>query len=69
MTGFPHARSHLRIGESPSAFARPPAPRRLKVLFHVYDRHAPLGRSRQFKIKETDLDELIAAAERLEARR
>ena len=42
-------RPRLRLVGKPTGFARPPATRRFSVLFHVFDRHAPHGRSRPFK--------------------
>jgi hypothetical protein len=47
----------------------PPRPRRpLAVRISVSDGRAPHGRSRAFRLTRDDLDELIAAAMRMEAR-
>ena len=63
MTGapFPH-RPHLRLV--------PPAPaprRRLSVRINVLDGHSAYGRAGPFRLTESDLERLIATAERLEA--
>lgn len=46
----------------------PPRPRRLEVRIGAADQRAPYGRSRSFRLTHDDLDELINAATRLEAR-
>jgi hypothetical protein len=62
MTGAPFPR-HLRLAE------KPPRLRRLvEVRITVRDRE-PIGRSRGFRISDRDIDELIIAAQRLEAQR
>jgi hypothetical protein len=59
----------LRLVEKSVGFVWPPRPRRLAVRITVRDGPAPHGRSRLFKIKKADFEELLAAAEKLEARR
>jgi hypothetical protein len=50
--------------------APPPRPRRrIEVRIAAADWRAPYGRSRAFRLTHDDLDELIAFALRLEARR
>ncbi|MGH6845952.1 MAG: hypothetical protein ACREC0_00520 [Methylocella sp.] len=69
MTGFfqtAGARVHLRLVDGR---AHPPRQRRLDVRITVRDGHEPFGRSRGFRISDHDLDELIATAARMEARR
>jgi hypothetical protein len=46
----------------------PPRPRRIEVRFHVIDGRSPFGRSRVFRLAESDIDELIAIATRMERR-
>jgi hypothetical protein len=53
------------VPPSPSA---PPRPQRLEVRFHVLDGRSPFGRAGPFRLSESDVDELIAAAMRLERR-
>lgn len=60
---------YLRLVERPAGFARPPAPCRLDVRISCQAGREPHARSREFKIRETDLAELVAHAARLEARR
>ena len=45
-----------------------PRPRRLEVRIDASDGRSPIGRSRIFRLHERDLDQLINAATRLEAR-
>lgn len=62
----------LRLVEKPLDSRRPPCPpcpRRLEVRIAVSSGRLPYGRSRPFRLRETDLDELIAHAGRLESRR
>lgn len=47
---------------------RSPRPRRIDVRISAADGRAPYGRSRVFRLAESDLDQLINAATRLEAR-
>ena len=54
---------HLRLVE------RPPGPQRLLVRIAASGGLAPFGRSKLFHLHERDLAELVAVAERLEARR
>jgi hypothetical protein len=46
----------------------PPPRRRLAVRISVLDGRSAFGRSRAFRLAESDLDQLINAATRLEAR-
>jgi hypothetical protein len=64
MTGasFP-LHSHLRLVQP-----APPPRRRLSVRINVLDGRSPFGRTRIFRLHERDLDQLINAATRLEAR-
>jgi hypothetical protein len=63
MTGAPFPRhSHLRL------VPREPQPRRIEVRIAVNAARAPYGRSRIFRLRERDLAELVAQAERLERR-
>jgi len=63
MTGAPFPqRPDLRI------VSRQPQPRRLEVRFHILDRRAPYARSRAFRLTHDELDELMAAATRMERR-
>ena len=56
---------HLRLVPP----APPPRPRRLvEVRISAFDRRTPIGRSRAFRLTKSDVDELIAAAMRMEAR-
>jgi hypothetical protein len=59
--------------ESPRArlrlVASSPRPRRIEVRFHVIDGRAAYGRSRVFRLAESDIDELIAVVTRMEGRR
>jgi hypothetical protein len=57
---------HLRLVEPP-----PPQARRLYETYEtrIVVSSARLGRSRTFRLTESDIDELIAHAERLERRR
>jgi hypothetical protein len=57
-------RAHLRLVEPPS----PPRPRRLEVRIAADDGRAPYGRTRPFRLSDSDLERLIQTAERLEAR-
>jgi hypothetical protein len=52
----------------PRAEGGPPRPRRIEVRFHVIDGRAAYGRSRIFHLAESDIDELIAIATRMERR-
>jgi hypothetical protein len=56
-------RPRLRLVE------KPPLAPRLEVRIHVLDRRAPYGRAGPFRIAESDVNELIAIATRMEARR
>jgi hypothetical protein len=65
MTGAPFP-PHLRLVPPPS----PPRPRRrLAVQISVLDGHSPFGRAGPFRLTESDVNELIAVAIRLERRR
>jgi hypothetical protein len=65
MNGAPFPRhSHLQLVPAP-----PPRPRRLDVRIVVSAPRLPIGRSRAFRLTESDIELLIAAAMRLEARR
>jgi hypothetical protein len=59
---------HLRLVHAPPP-PRPRPRRRLAVRINVLDGRAPYGRSRAFDLSESDVQLLIAAAIRLEARR
>jgi hypothetical protein len=61
---FP-SRSHLRLVPP----TPPPRPRRLDVQISATDGRSPFGRSRAFRLTESDVELLIAAAMRMEARR
>ena len=65
MTGAPSSnRPHLQLVPAE------PRPRRLlEVRLHVLDGRSAFGRSRAFRLAESDVDRLIDAAQRLEARR
>jgi hypothetical protein len=56
---------HLRL-VPPSP---PPRPGGLEVRFHVFDGRAPFGLAGPFRLSESDVDELIAIAVRMERRR
>ena len=58
-------RHHLRLVPP----APPPRPRRIEVRISARDGTAPYGRSRPFRLTENDVEILIAAAMRMEARR
>jgi hypothetical protein len=61
----PHRHSQLRlIPPSPS-----PRPRRLDVRISASDGRVPYGRSRAFHLTESDIQLLLEAAMRMEARR
>jgi hypothetical protein len=45
-----------------------PRPRRIEIRISAADRRTPIGRTRPFRLTPDDLDELIAAATRLEWR-
>jgi hypothetical protein len=63
MTGAPFLnRPCLRV------VTRQPQPRRLEVRISVADGRAPFGRTRIFRLTESDLDQLINAATLLEPR-
>jgi hypothetical protein len=47
---------------------RPRRPRRLDVRINVLDGRSAFGRSRAFRLTHDELDELIAAATRMERR-
>jgi hypothetical protein len=47
----------------------PPRPRRLEVLISAADARGPVGRTRPLKLTESDLAQLIEAAQRFEAQR
>jgi hypothetical protein len=55
---------NLRIVPSPS----PPRPRRLDVRISVADARSPIGRTGIFRLYPQDIERLIDALERLEAR-
>jgi hypothetical protein len=59
MTGFPH----LLV---PPSLPSPPRPRRLQIQISVSDGRAPIGRTRPLRLRESDLDWLTEAVERLE---
>jgi hypothetical protein len=61
MTGAPH----LRLIPAPP----PPRPRRHEARIVVSAARLPIGRSRVFRLAESDIDELIAIATRIERRR
>ena len=61
MTGAPHLRL---VPPMP-----PPRPRHIDVRISATCGRAPIGRTRSLKLTESDLDSLLEAAERLEARR
>ncbi len=64
MTGAPSPHPYLRL------VTREPQPRRrLSVQIDVLDGRSAFGRSRAFRLSDSDLERLIATAERLEARR
>ena len=64
MTGAPSPHPYLRL------VTREPQPRRrLSVQIDVLDGRSAFGRSRAFRLSNSDLERLIATAERLEARR
>jgi hypothetical protein len=64
MTGAPFLnRPCLRV------VTRQPQPRRLEVRISVADGRAPFGRTRIFRLTESDLDQLIAVAMRTQRRR
>lgn len=46
----------------------PPRPRRIEVRFAAADARAPIGRTRIFRLTESDLERLIDHAVRLESR-
>jgi hypothetical protein len=56
---------HLRLVEPP----RPQPRRRYEVRIVVSSPRLPIGRSRVFRLTESDVELLITAAMRLEARR
>ena len=64
MTGAPSSnRPHLQLVPAE------PRPRRLlEVRLHVLDGRSAFGRSRAFRLAHVELDELIAAATRMERR-
>jgi hypothetical protein len=47
----------------------PPRPRRLDVRISVSSARMPIGRSRAFRLIETDAERLVEIAERMEYRR
>jgi len=57
---------HLRLVHNA---AEKPAPWRLEVMIGVSDRRRPHGRSRTFLLRPECLEQLLAAAQRLEVRR
>ncbi|PNE10330.1 MAG: hypothetical protein CR217_14890 [Beijerinckiaceae bacterium] len=57
-------RHHLRLVPP----APPPRPRRINVRIVVSSARMPIGRSRVFRLAESDIDDLIAVAMRMEAR-
>jgi hypothetical protein len=59
VTGVPH----LRLIPAP-----PPRPRRLEVRITAADARSPIGRSRNFRLSERDLAELVNVAVRMERR-
>jgi hypothetical protein len=61
MTGTPFS-SHLRLVPAPP----PPRPRRIDVRIVVSSARMPIGRSRAFRLTESDVELLIAAAMRME---
>jgi hypothetical protein len=62
MTGAPAPRhSHLRL-------VPPPPRRRCETRIVVSSARLPIGRSRAFRLAESDIDELIAIAQRMEQR-
>jgi hypothetical protein len=63
MNGAPfHHRPCLRL-------VPPPRPRRLSVRISVADGRSPICRTRILRLSDRDLEQLINAAPRLEARR
>ena len=67
MTGdiFPQttgARCHLRL------VPRLPRPRRLEIRIVAADTRSPIGRTRIIRLTDHDFEQLIATAERFEAR-
>jgi hypothetical protein len=60
MTPLSPPRPRLRLVEK-----RPLTPR-LEIRFHILDRRVPYGRAGPFHLTHDDLDELIAAAMRME---
>jgi hypothetical protein len=65
MTGADfHSRPNLRLVRP-----APPPRRRLEVRLHVLDGRSAFGRSRVFHLAESDVERLVAQAERLERRR
>jgi hypothetical protein len=63
MTGAPFPPRHRLWLVSSS-----PRPRRLEVRINATEARYPYGRSRVFRLAESDLNQLINAATRLEAR-
>lgn len=63
MTGAPFP-PHLRL-VPPSP---PPRPGRIEVWISGADKRTPIGRTRPFRLSDSDLERLITHAERLEAR-
>jgi hypothetical protein len=48
---------------------RQPQPRRLEVRISVANGRAPIGRTRAFRLADSDLEQLVDCALRMEARR
>jgi hypothetical protein len=55
---------HLRLVEPPS----PRRPQRIEVRISAADGRSAFGRSRAFRLAESDVELLVAAAMRMEAR-
>ena len=62
MTPLPSQRPHLRL------VPRQPQPRRIDVKISAADTRSPIGRTRIFRLTDHDFEQLIATAERFEAR-
>jgi hypothetical protein len=54
---------HLRLVPKPP----PPRPRRIEVRISVSSARMPIGRSRAFRLIETDVERLVEIAIRMEA--
>jgi hypothetical protein len=63
MTGAPSPHPYLRL-----VTREPPLRRRYETRIVVSSARTPIGRSRVFRLAESDIDELIAVAMRMERR-